>query len=262
MNASLPSSVRLKQGQSMRHMVTDDASDLSTDTDEENRRILELQDELMRLRTKKRNRDTARSSTSSSSGNSSAGKVTSRPKPKRRSANDPKDQAGVEIQDDQSVVQPRQKEKVQPVSKDEVTVAVDLQGKKTISGKEKKVSTRSAAWKQVRKKSSSEESGLSDSDDPSVGQTSGKKVGVSCPRSPAGAEPAGGQSVAKSVRELKDAWRREFKIKGQIGALGEKNKLDYVSVKRQVDAGLKKGYDNADIVEAIINCWYNPPFFP
>ena len=58
-----------------------------------------------------------------------------------------------------------------------------------------------------------------------------------------------------TVGELKDAWRREFKIKGQIGKIGDKeNKLDYLSVKRQISAGIEKGYKDAELIEGIINC--------
>ena len=41
-----------------------------------------------------------------------------------------------------------------------------------------------------------------------------------------------------TVSDLKDAWRREFKIKGQIGKIGDKeNNLDFISVKQQIMRG-------------------------
>ena len=56
-----------------------------------------------------------------------------------------------------------------------------------------------------------------------------------------------------TVSDLKEAWRRELKLKGQIGKIGDKDKLDVLSVKRQIDSAIKKGYEDADIIEAVIN---------
>ena len=56
------------------------------------------------------------------------------------------------------------------------------------------------------------------------------------------------------VDDLREAIRREFRIKGQIGRIGDKdNRLDFVSVKRQVEMAISKGYSEMDIVEAVIN---------
>ena len=58
-----------------------------------------------------------------------------------------------------------------------------------------------------------------------------------------------------TVGDLKDAWRREFKIKGQIGKIGDKeNKLDYLSVKQKISAGREKGHKDAELIEGVINC--------
>ena len=57
-----------------------------------------------------------------------------------------------------------------------------------------------------------------------------------------------------SVRDLHDVWRREFKVKGQIGKVGDKdNKLDYISVKHQIEVAQGKGYSDRDIIEGVIN---------
>lgn len=45
-------------------------------------------------------------------------------------------------------------------------------------------------------------------------------------------------------------WRREFKIMGSIG--GEKDKLSFVGLMRQIDCGLGKGYKESDVIEAVI----------
>ena len=45
--------------------------------------------------------------------------------------------------------------------------------------------------------------------------------------------------------------RREFKISGQIGEPGQTEKLTFVSLTHQIDSGLKRGYKERDIVDAI-----------
>ena len=45
--------------------------------------------------------------------------------------------------------------------------------------------------------------------------------------------------------------RREFKISGQIGEPGQTEKLTFVSLTHQIDSGLKRGYKENDIVDAI-----------
>eukprot|EP00112_Aurelia_sp_Birch-Aquarium-sp1_P009685 Seg2108.5 transcript_id=Seg2108.5/GoldUCD/mRNA.D3Y31 product="hypothetical protein" protein_id=Seg2108.5/GoldUCD/D3Y31 len=48
-------------------------------------------------------------------------------------------------------------------------------------------------------------------------------------------------------------FRREFRIIGQVGEVGQRDKLSYVSLIRQVEAGLERGYAEKEIVNAIIN---------
>ena len=45
---------------------------------------------------------------------------------------------------------------------------------------------------------------------------------------------------------------REFKISGQIGETGQHDKLTYVSLIHQIDSGLKRGYSEKDVLDAII----------
>ena len=47
-------------------------------------------------------------------------------------------------------------------------------------------------------------------------------------------------------------WRKEFKVQGQIGDPGQKDKLSFVSLARQINAGLKKGIPEEEIVEAVV----------
>ncbi|KAK3574501.1 hypothetical protein QTP86_008567 [Hemibagrus guttatus] len=46
--------------------------------------------------------------------------------------------------------------------------------------------------------------------------------------------------------------RRDFKIGGQIGESGQKDKLSYTNLMHQVDRGLRKGHGEAEIIEAVI----------
>ncbi len=47
-------------------------------------------------------------------------------------------------------------------------------------------------------------------------------------------------------------FRRDFKIAGQIGEPGQPEKLSDVSLINQIDAGLKRGYDESEVVKAVI----------
>ena len=48
-------------------------------------------------------------------------------------------------------------------------------------------------------------------------------------------------------------FRREFKIMGQIGEVGRREKLSYVSLIRQIEVGWDRGYTEGEVVNAIIN---------
>ena len=52
--------------------------------------------------------------------------------------------------------------------------------------------------------------------------------------------------------DLSAALRRDFKISGQIGLPGQKEKLSFVSLIRQIENGLSKGYKESEIVDAIV----------
>lgn len=46
--------------------------------------------------------------------------------------------------------------------------------------------------------------------------------------------------------------RRDFKISGQIGERGQKDKLSYTNLMHQVDTGLQKGHTEVEIIEAVV----------
>ena len=58
--------------------------------------------------------------------------------------------------------------------------------------------------------------------------------------------------LTKTNLDISSALRRDFKISGQIGMPGQKEKLSFVSLIRQIENGLAKGYKEPEIVEAIV----------
>lgn len=56
--------------------------------------------------------------------------------------------------------------------------------------------------------------------------------------------------TSKKVPEV--TLRREFRISGQIGEAGQKDKLSYTSLMNQIETGQRKGHSEAEIIEAVI----------
>ena len=52
--------------------------------------------------------------------------------------------------------------------------------------------------------------------------------------------------------DVKTALRRDFKIMGIIGGEEQKDRLTFVSLIRQIDAGREKGYKEREIIDAVI----------
>ena len=55
-----------------------------------------------------------------------------------------------------------------------------------------------------------------------------------------------------SLVDVKTALRRDFKIMGVIGGEEQKDRLSFVSLIRQIDAGREKGYKGREIIDAVI----------
>ena len=69
------------------------------------------------------------------------------------------------------------------------------------------------------------------------------------------ADPAPDHNTPKNVEPTHPEsapWRKEFKISGQIGEPGQKDKLTFSSLARQMENGLSKGYSDLEIVDAVI----------
>lgn len=45
--------------------------------------------------------------------------------------------------------------------------------------------------------------------------------------------------------------RREFRVSGQIGEAGQKDKWSYTSLNNQIESGVRKAYGEAEIIEAV-----------
>lgn len=60
------------------------------------------------------------------------------------------------------------------------------------------------------------------------------------------------QSTLKTMLESTSVLRRQFKIVGQIGQPDQKDKLSFTSLSRQMETGLKQGYNEQEIVDGVI----------
>ena len=66
---------------------------------------------------------------------------------------------------------------------------------------------------------------------------------------------AEGFNIEKSSMEnLKSILRREFRIVGVLGPQGQKENLSYMSLNRQIEEGLKRGYEEKEVIDGIIKC--------
>lgn len=57
---------------------------------------------------------------------------------------------------------------------------------------------------------------------------------------------------ASALRQAPAVWHKEFKISGQIGDPGQKDRLTFSSLARQIEHGLLKGFPETEIVDAVI----------
>ena len=64
-----------------------------------------------------------------------------------------------------------------------------------------------------------------------------------------------GKMETESVKQLyfqpMSDFKRDLKIIGQIGELGQKDKLSFVSLVRQIEGALKKGYKPVEVADAV-----------
>ena len=65
-------------------------------------------------------------------------------------------------------------------------------------------------------------------------------------------------SELEKTKAVPSLLRREFKLSGHVGEPGQTEKLTFVSLMHQIDSGLKRGYKESEIVDAVIRgiSWY------
>eukprot|EP00794_Sanderia_malayensis_P020651 gene20651-22689_t len=61
-------------------------------------------------------------------------------------------------------------------------------------------------------------------------------------------------SDGSNIASLKSMFRREFRIVGGLGPQGQKDNLSLMSLNRQIEEGLKKGYEEKEVIDGIIRC--------
>ena len=78
------------------------------------------------------------------------------------------------------------------------------------------------------------------------------KVEDTKPPTPATTASKPKEGSVVSLVDVKTALRRDFKIMGVIGGDEQKDRLSFVSLIRQIDAGMDKGYKEREIIDAVI----------
>lgn len=64
--------------------------------------------------------------------------------------------------------------------------------------------------------------------------------------------PQPSQPINEQPQQPNPCWHRDFKIWGQIGELGQRDKLTFSSLAYQIENGLKRHYSDIEIVDAVI----------
>lgn len=86
---------------------------------------------------------------------------------------------------------------------------------------------------------------------PSVQTHSPFPQGTSSAPASAGGVPVN-SSLPPQGQIIPAVWHREFKISGFIGEPGQRERLTFSSLARQIESGLNKGYQEQEIVDAVI----------
>lgn len=77
-----------------------------------------------------------------------------------------------------------------------------------------------------------------------------RKKGVKKKINKSPSSPTNSQSPFSQAPEV--VIRRDFRINGQIGKLGQKDKLSYTNLMHQIETGKCKGHNDAEIAEAMV----------
>ena len=68
-------------------------------------------------------------------------------------------------------------------------------------------------------------------------------------------------SASAVASERRSAFQREFKIKGAIWEVGQRDKLSYISLLKQIEEGQAEDYSDKDIVSAILKVITTPGLY-
>ena len=69
-----------------------------------------------------------------------------------------------------------------------------------------------------------------------------------------GVSTEGSSMERSSMENLKSILRREFSFVGILGPQGQKENLSFMSLNRQIEEGLKRGYEEKEVIDGIIKC--------
>ena len=64
----------------------------------------------------------------------------------------------------------------------------------------------------------------------------------------------GAQAGSGQLDNLKTLLRRDFRIAGMVAPQGQKNQLSFMSLNRQIEDGLQRGYSEREVIDAVIKC--------
>ena len=64
----------------------------------------------------------------------------------------------------------------------------------------------------------------------------------------------GVQVGSRQLDNLKTLLRRDFRIAGMVASQGQKDQLSFVSLNRQIEDGLQRGYSEREVIDAVIKC--------
>lgn len=70
---------------------------------------------------------------------------------------------------------------------------------------------------------------------------------------PDGIQRRGRDSLNTSYSAASSGFRKEFRISGHVGELTSRDTLSFSSLEHQIESGLRKGYEEIEIVEAVIH---------
>lgn len=72
------------------------------------------------------------------------------------------------------------------------------------------------------------------------------------PHTTASSQVQAQSSSSAQSQQSSPYWRKDFKISGQVGEPGQKDKLRFSSLAHQIENGLSQGYPDMEIVDAVI----------